>query len=518
MSIISKPKITVNKIPQTVAVENEEQKVLFLGQMITTGTATASAGELNTSIGTASEEDGLFDAKSQIAGMIRAFREVNKKTRVDAIPLADNGATKATAVATFTGTATEAGTLTVIVGSRKKHSYELAISNTDTATAVGDLLVSAITADGDAPFTAVNVTGTVTITASNAGTEANSFGIEYSGAVAGISLALTGWTGGATNPVLTSVFDVIGTERYQHIVYPSGYGYDFMEDFLDARWNVDNDILDGQAYTCTTDTIANLRVAGALLNSKSLTVIAEKTYDETKYKGSQMMEVDYQKAATFAGIVSLRLTKDANLTRILTVKDASKDVFGGVALASLPIHNTLLSNMSLNDTAKGWTSDEMAELNELGFSVIGNNQARNAVITATAKTMYKTDVAGNPDPIFGTLNAVQTSSNSAEYIFNNLKSDLAQIRLTEGATAQNRAIADSGFIKNLLLNYYDVLSDPNGDYLLLRAGDVERKKFANNLNIEISLLEGKVTVTNKANIISQLREFLMTTQYGYSAE
>jgi len=435
MSVISKPKILYSKIPQAVAVENEEQRVLLLGQMIS---GTATAGELTTNVGTAKEEDALFGAKSQIAGMARSFREVNGKTRLDAIPLADNGSTTATAVVTFTGTtATEDGTITINVGSRKKHNYELAITSADTITEIGDLLVTAITADTNAPFTAVNSSGAVTITASNAGTEANSFGIEYTGLVAGVTTTLTGWTGGATDPVLTGVFDVIGTERYQHIIYPAGYGYDFMEDFLDARWDIDNEIQDGQAYACTTDTVAN---------------------------------------------------------------------------------NTLLSNMSLNDTAKGWTADEMDELNELGFSVIGNNTANNNVITGTAQTMYKTDVAGNPDPTFSTLNAVLVTSNIAEYIFNNLKSDLAQIRLTDGATAQNRAIADSGFIKNLLLSYYDTLSDVNGDYLLMQGGDEQRKIFANNLNIEISLLQGRVTITNKANIISQIREILITTEFGYSAE
>ena len=514
MTTVSRPKITVTKLPQSVAVENEEQRVLLLGQMIS---GTATAGALTTSIGNAKEEDALFGARSQIAGMARAFREVNQKTRLDAIPLADNGSTKATAVVTFTGTtATESGTITVVVGSRKKHSYELAITSGDTITEIGDLLVTAITADTNAPFTATNASGTVTITASNAGTEANSFGIEYDGLVAGVTTTLTGWTGGATDPVLTGVFDVIENERYQHIIYPSSYEFDFMEDFLDARWNVVNDIKDGQAYTTITDTLANLRATGALLNSKNLTVIAEKPYDETKYKGSAMMEIDYQKSAAVAGVISLRLTKDAPLSQILSVKDAQKDVFGGVALAGLPIHNTLLKNLSLNDTGKGWTADEIDELNELGFSVIGNNTAGNNVITDQIRTMYKTDVAGNPDPIFGFLNPVQIASNVAEYIFNNLKSDLAQIRMTEGVTAENRAIADKNFIRQLLLGYFDTLS--GDDYLLLQGGAEQRKIFADNLAVEFSLLAGKVTITSKANMIAQLREVLMTTQFGYSAE
>lgn len=357
---------------------------------------------------------------------------------------------------------------------------------------------------------------TVVLTAKNKGTVANNFGIETSGSVNGITTALTGWTGGATDPVLTNVFDVIGSERYQHIIFPSEYGFDFIDDFLLDRWNVDNNYITGFGYTTITDTLANLKITANTLNNQALVVIGEKAQDSTSYKGSAMMEFDYFKTASSVAVISLRLTEGSNLSRILSVKDASNDLIGGVKSSSLPIMNTLLSNLSIIDVDKGWTQQEINELKDVGISTIGNNQSRNSVITGQFVTTYKTDVAGNPDTSWKFLNHALTATGASEYFYNNAKSDFAQSRLTNGITYGNVAIHNADTIRAKFLEYFNTLSGVN--YLLLAGGKEQKAIFDKFLSITLDLPTGKVTVNDVANMVSQIRELIINSQYGFLAE
>lgn len=129
-------------------------------------------------------------------------------------------------------------------------------------------------------------------------------------------------------------------------------------------------------------------------------------------------------------------------------------------------------------------------------------------------TSYKTDNAGNPDITFGYLNNVDVSSNVREYFFNNLKKEYAQCRLTEGDLLPNRAMANAKSIGAFLDKLYDELSGP--DYLLVQRGEAARKFFKDNRSITLTMSEGKVTITMKVPIVTQLREIIATMQIAFS--
>lgn len=512
------PKVTVTKDVQATSISNAPQKYLLIGQMLT---GTATAGELYEGVPRDDVSiNALVGAKSMIGAMARASRAINKETVMDMIPLADNGsAVDATAVVAFSGTATEAGTITVNVASRVNHSYDVAVADTDTATAIGDALVALITADTNAPFTAVNSTGTVTITASNGGTVANGFLLEYSGTpVAGVTTTLTGWTGGATDPVLTTVLDAVGEERYQTIVFPSEYGTTFIDTWIADRWNVTNDVLDGVVILTATDTLANHKTRLASLNNQSIVEFCDKVEDETSYKGSAMGEIDYIKSCYVGAIRALRLTDGSNLADYVIQKDAPLDKIGGVHMASFPYFNTPIAQLPLIDIDKGWTSEEIGELNAttVGGSVIGNNKTRTSVLIGNVITTRKTDSAGNPETFYHYLNPVDVASSSAEYIFNNLKADYAQSRLTLGALPRGHAMANENSIRAKLLEYFFTLA--GDDYLLFENSDTAKETFEDSMIVLISLIQGKVTASADANIISQLREIIAIISYGYSLQ
>lgn len=516
MSKISQPNIDFTIIPAVETQSTLPQRVLFIGQQ--TAAATATSGVLQTEIGNASEEDGLFGIDSMLAGMIRAGKIINGITRFDAIGLDDNGAgTAATGTVSFiTGPASEDGTFTVTVGSDRNHKYELAVSDTDAITAVGDLLVATIAADTKAPFSAVNVSGVVTITAGHKGTVGNNITLKVDGTVAGITHSVTAMSSGATDPVLTTLFDVIDGERYRTIVWPSEYGYTAVTDELDPRFNSSNDILDGVAIAAETDTLSNLKSSGNAENSLSLEIHGSKIVNDTSYKGSSLLEFNYVIASQFSSVRSLRLTDDASISRYVISTFGARDSFGGPAIASLPYFNTPFFELPQIPIGTGFTAIEIEELQDAGISVIGNNRAGNTVIAGEVVTTRKTDTAGNPETTFKFLNNVDTSVTIREFMFNNLKARFAQSRLTEGDLVPNRSMANQGVIEAYIDGLFTTLSGE--DYVLTQAGAAALKFFKQNRSVALNLIDGEVTVIMQTPIVVQLRKFIVTMQISFSTE
>jgi len=260
MTIVSQPDVSVSIVPAATLVPNESHRVLLIGQK---NGGTATSGDLQEEFQNDNSWDTLFGADSQVSAMLRAYKKINLDTRVDAIGLDDNGsAVAATGTVVFSGTATEDGSFEVTIGSDTNHKFTVTVTSGDTATVVGDTLETVSNLDANLPVTAVNATGTVTMTAVNGGTEANRIGLRATGTVAGLTVAVTIMSGGLTDPVLTTLFDIVGNERYQTVVYPFGWGTTDLTAFLDPRFNVTNDVLDGVGVLATHDTFSNLKAIG----------------------------------------------------------------------------------------------------------------------------------------------------------------------------------------------------------------------------------------------------------------
>ena len=516
MSVVLQPKTTVNIVGANVAVENTDQKVLFVGQKTSAGTV--DGGSLVENI-LENTEDSLFGANSMLAGMIRSARIQNPVTRFDAICFDDGdveGGSNAAGSVAFSGTASAAGSVTVIVGSETNYSYEVAIEIGDTATEVGDVLEALILADGDVPVTAANTTGTVALTADNIGTLGNFIGLAYEGTVAGITTTLTAFTGGADDPTLTDVFDVIGDNRYQGIVWPYFASTSVLTSFLDARFNVDNKVLDGVGITSSVDSLADHLTRLNLLNSQSLVDICDKEIDETTFKGSAQMELPQIKASQFAAIRALRLTDGANIGQFVLASSGPLDAFGGPALASKPYFNTPFPSLPLVATGRGWTDVEIEQLDTAGGTVIGNNVANNSSIMGEVVTTYKTDSAGNPDISFKFLNYVDTASNVREYFYNNLRTRFAQSRLTEGDVIKGRDQANAVTIEAYCDKLYQDLSGP--DFVLLEAGEEALVFFKNNRTVTINKSLGRATILMVVPLVTQLREIIATMKIAFSTQ
>lgn len=522
MTIVKLPSVSSTLLPAAVKAAIGAQKILFVGQMTAAGTAVS--GALNENIGNDNSWDTLFGLDSMLAAMVRAGRKVNGATWFDAIALDDAAGTNATGTITFTGPATEAGTLLVYVGSKKNHAYSIAVTDTMTETALAALVAAAITADTKCPADAVSALGVVTLTAVHDGTFGNTIGLAVEGTVGGIGTTIVAMAGGATDPSLTALFDVVGTNRYQAIVWPYSGDLSTLTDFLDPRFNVDNDVLDGVGFVSMTDTLSNHLAALGAENSESLSINVDKLEVATAtHKGPAVLEIPVVKAAQFASIRGLRLTEDASIGSFVITRSA-RDAFGGAALASKPYFNTPHPDLELINVNMGWTDTEIGQLKDAGGWVLGNNRAGNEVISGEVVTTYKTDAAGNPDPTFTFLNYVDTTSAIREYFVNNYRSKYAQFRLTAGALIRGRDSANANSLAGFAAELNSDLGSP--DFALTQTGVGEingtqfdfNKLFRDNVVVTLDLVEGKAIIAIVVYVIVQLRIIQIPIQIAFSPE
>lgn len=514
-TVVSNPRVTLNIIRSAEPSGLTEQKVLFVGQLLAAGTATP--GALVESVGSGADVDALFGRRSHLAYLVRQARRINSETQFDAIPLSDaGGATQAAGTITFTGTATASGSLVFEVVSSRFHSYVVDVVSGDTAAAVATDLAALITADLDAPFTAADLAGVVTITAANGGTLANGWPLRVSGSVSGLTVALAAFSGGATDPSLTGIFSQIDSVRYQTIVWPNRYSATAIKDLVNARFNATNEVLDGVAILSRTDTLANLEtLAGTTFNSQGVVLIGNKNVATATHLGSCLREWDDGVAAQFAGARALRRTDGANLGRIVTAT-APKDQFGSLSLSTLPYHNTPFEFINPPIVGTFWTSLERSDLEDSGVSVLGANRARNGVVADQIYTTSITDLAGNPDTSFKFLETVDAVSAVREYYWNNFKRRFVQSRLTLGEVLSGRAMENEQTIRSYCLTLYRDLAEA----AITQSGSAAERFYAQSLVVEVTLTSatGLVFVSMAPPLVGQLRDIQGTVRVNFSVE
>ena len=507
MSSVRFPEVTASLRPDGVTAGLTPQKVLFVGQQAAGAPATGL--DLYENILNDGSEDTLFGADSPIATAIRRARRRNGVTQFDAIPIDDNGlGTEASGNIVFAGTATEDGTITVYTGSEKFDEFILSIPNGSTADTIGGFLAAALGLSTTVLVTGSNTLGDVTITAKNKGTFGNTIGLAVEVNVAGISATITGMSGGTGDPTLTGVFDVIGTKRYQTIVWQFQEETDEVKDFLDGRFNVTNDILDGVAFVGRTDTLANHLTWLGTENSQSLCVNVDNQISIANYNGPAVLEIPFTKIAEFAAIRALRKTDDAVLGDLVIAR-SPLDSFGGPWQNSKPYANTPFNDLENPKANFTFTDVEVEQLLDAGGWVIDVNRAFTEVIAGEVVTTYKTDNAGNPDPTFGFLNYVDTSSACREYIVNNTRAKYPQYRATGGALIPNLDSANEASVAAFVAEMYTNLGDLG--LVNVGVGTIEGeqvdydKLFRENLSVTLNPTTGRFFVALKLYIVVQLR-------------
>lgn len=507
MTIISQPRTTLQLASAGVEVGPAPQRVLLVGQM-TSGLATP--GELVEMIDNDTNTPGsYFGSNSMVASVIRAFKRINQQTELDVLPLSDNGSGVAREVTiTYAGTATESGEFKLNVAGEK---FVVPIASGTTAAALATATAALINGSSNNAFTAAALAAVVTLTAVHPGKVANGYNVGVSGMVAGVTHAVAETVAGAGDPILTSILDGLD-KRYQGVVWPYAEDTLPIREFLEARFAAENKVIDGVAFTAAVDSASNLVTAFDSINSQVLVVFGDKANAETSYIGPAQPIPGHDKAALFAAARALRLTPGAAIGNLLT-SQAGLDQFGGPALASLPYFNTVLP-LPAPGTGRGFTDQEIENLFDVGVSVMGTNVNGSNGLVGEVVTTAQTDPAGNPDPTFGFLNFVDTMSVVREFFFSNFKTRFAQSRLTEGALAAGRDIANALSIRAFTESLYARLASP--DFVLTQDGPVALDFFKSNLSVTLDLSTGTVQLVMFVPIVTQLRTIIGTIKIAFS--
>ena len=473
----------------------------------------ANAGKVFTNVQnlTVTELDTIFLANTSLRNSIKKYLKTNGYySRLDVQTReADTGAVKASGSITFAGTATEDGTLLVSVVSEKDFTVELAITTGDNLDAVRTALTALLTAVifPNMPVAVTDgITGVTGFEAIDGGSIGNGYGIKVVGAVAGITYTVTAMASGATDPTYVSTNIPTG-QRYSGIMAPSWFAsasVDALATALDAIFNSTNAIKDGVCFHGMYDTYANLLAFVTARNSKSLVVAGNKTAPATnpfantlQTGGAIVHPIDWILSA-FMGIRSLRLTEDAPIADYVIANGL--DVFGGIALASMPYFNTPFASVPVTSAQILLTETEKLNLETAGFFVIDVNDAENGMLAGSAPTTYKTDALGNSDSTWKYLNYFDTGSAVREYIFSAIKADLAQMRLTNGELSPGRNIQNSGSIEALFMKYYAFL----GEEVLVQTGGAIVSAVSDATVVTIDLAKRTVTLISQIPIVTQL--------------
>jgi phage tail sheath gpL-like len=250
-------------------------RALLIGQKTVSGSAPANALVRVTS---AAQAKTLFGTGSILAGMFEAFLQQNSFTEVWAMPVSDDGSGVAAAGSVvFSGTATAAGTIALMVAGRQVRA---AVASGNNATAVATAVSAAVNALADLPVTASALSDTVTLTAKNKGVTGNDIDLRvnyYDGesTPAGLTTTITAMSGGATNPSLSAAIAALGDEWF-HVIgsaFRDGQSLADLKSEMDDRWGPIRQI-DGHVIAAASGTVGDMTTLGTTLNDRHLTVLA----------------------------------------------------------------------------------------------------------------------------------------------------------------------------------------------------------------------------------------------------
>lgn len=509
---VANPRVTLDIIRTDAKVGLEDQRGLIVGQISANAATDITDGMYISDVPRTEEEiNELFGADSHLALLCRSYREVNEYTNLSAIALEDAGAaTKATATLAFSGAATKDGELFVTVVSEYHYTFNLEIITGDDAQDVLDKLLAAVTARGAAPFTFSHDNATGTFEAVNGGSIANNWPIKIEGRVPGIDYTLTGWTGGATDPDLSTLFDDVSDIRFQGIVWPESYSSATIKNFIDPRKNVDNDVIDGQAFITINETFITAKTTALGINSSEITLISNEPVDEANWKGMCIPTAPDMISAYMAAVRALRIEDGISVSDYVST-NAPNDQFGGVHMHSLPFFNTPIRFVGKQRSGSGYSGAEQLELEQSGVSVIGDNRSHTGTVLGQVVTSWQKDPAGNDDETWKYLNWRDTHGAIREYMVLNNRKRWAQARLSTGNAVPGFDIATEAAVRAYQIELFGDLADD----LLAVKGQRAREFFEKYLEVILEPENRRVKINSKVPMMSQLGEIIGTVQYSF---
>ena len=515
MSVTSNPKTIAQLLAAEAQIGAFPFRSLIVGQIGTDGTATAEQHYDNVERLTNAQVKGLFGTKSELTGRILRAREIILgRSPLSVIGLDESGTGVAAELdITVTGTATEDGILTFKAIDDDRYTFNVDVLEGDLANDVALAIKAKIDDLIAFPATAGAVAlGVFTLTANDLGTIPNKFTVSNINSVAGLTVVAGQFSSGANDPVTTTIFDNVQEVRFHAISWPWENDFAVVDTLLDSRQVFNNDVLQGVAYIGYDDTEANItdKVNGTTpLNTMNLIFMGNRAVTGV----NQIVTPPDWRAAEFMAIEAMRLTDGVPIAEYVTTS-APADVIGGTGSASLAYYNTPLARTDIANASNLFSGTAQNNLLSDGYTIIGVNSSNTTAIMGQVVSTYKFDKIGNPDNSFKFLNYIRTGYYALELFFRTLKSINSQARLTEGDIVANRIIRNKKAIEGQCIDIYTLLSSQ--DYMLTMAGQEATKYFNTNLQVDLDIQNGIVTISGKLPIVTQIRTINISFQLSFS--
>lgn len=306
--------------------------------------------------------------------IVRAIKRQFEYAEVTLILVDDDvSAVKATGSIAIAGTATASGTIDLYIGNEKiSYSYSAGATNTAIASAIDALIASS----HDLAASPSVASGTITLHAKNGGTPGNLLGrwnagtsryepvvIKTSGD--GITVTVTGFSGGATDPDLEDAFTAATADAYALIVTP----YAGADQIADLR-----------AYLLSVSNEINCRGARAWIGITS-SIAAATTLADVNYERIHVPFVRRCKTPAY------------ELAAMVAADHAA------VGHPAKPLNYRELIHCDAPEIADRF---EWSEINSLLWNGVTPYNADNSgrVRCVRSITTYKTNASGTPDPLY----------------------------------------------------------------------------------------------------------------------
>jgi phage tail sheath gpL-like len=198
------------------------QRALLVGQVLSGGTAA-----LNVPVEAFSQDqvNSLCGADSMLALMYQAYRKQDAFGECWILPIADPTGTAATGSLLVAGTASAPGTVSLYIAGIL---VSVGVNTGDVAATIAANITAAINGTAGTPCVASATGATVNLTANHKGLAAADCDIRLNyravrngeATPAGLTITITAFTGGGTNPVIVPALDNLGTRTFDFIAVP----------------------------------------------------------------------------------------------------------------------------------------------------------------------------------------------------------------------------------------------------------------------------------------------------------
>ena len=507
---VANPRVTFNILSILQELGLEDHRNLIVGQM---GTGSSTPGQLDIDLPrTDAEINERYGADSHLAAMCRWYRKINKITNVDVIPLTDltTNSTAGVGKWVLANNATREGRFEVLVFG-PDHRYIVDVLPGETPADVLAKLEARINSDNQRPFTFTKTATEGSFTATNKGNLSDSWPIVVTGRVPGMTSSVEGFTGGAGDPDLTGIFDVVSDIRYQGIVWPDAYDKTTLKNFIAPRRNVENDVKDGVGFIGINEVFTAAKATALPLNSSEIVLVGNKPNSFPDAKGSYLPQAPDLQATYVCAVRARRFEPDRSITDLVVTHEPN-DQQGGIHTASLPYFNTPVLNTPLPRRGGGFSGEEQRELEESGVSVIGMNKSMNGIVLGPLVTTRLNDAAGNEDKSDTYLNWRDTRSIIREYQAINARKEYAQTRISIGEHVGGYSMVTSADVRAYLMELLDDLARRP----LVVKGRKARRWMQERLIVDLQPDKRLVKVSEQVLMVSQLGDFIGNINFSFN--